>query len=86
MSINKHPHISALHMVRRNDRAGQEEKILVVETDVNMPLAGQECDDENLYIVLRQLARLREEAEDTYGQFDTVEIRSVNDNRRMMEM
>lgn len=82
MTINKHPHISALHMVRRRDnQTGKQEKILVLETDVNIPKPGQECEDVNLYMVLRQLEGLRHEVEDTYGEFDLVEIRNVNDNR-----
>lgn len=55
-------------MVRRaDDVTGKEEKILVLETDVQPPQAGQECDDTNLYMVLRQLERLREDVESTYG-------------------
>lgn len=85
--INKHPHISALHMVRRCDEnTGKEEKILVLETDVKLPKAGQECEDVNLYSVLRQLERLRHDVESTYGKFHMVEIRNVNDNHRLPEM
>ncbi len=87
MAFNRHPHISALHMVRRaDDVTGKEEKILVLETDVQLPQAGQECDDTNLYMVLRQLERLREDVESTYGKFEVIEIRSVNDNRGMKAM
>jgi hypothetical protein len=74
-----HPHISALHMVRRCDEAtGREEKILVLETDVNLPRAGKPCDDESLYTVLQQLETLKEDVENTYGQM--IEIRTANDN------
>lgn len=84
MAFNRHPHISALHMVRRaDDITGKEEKILIVETDVQMPQAGQECDDSNLYMVLRQLERLREDVESTYGKFETVEIRGIGDHHGM---
>lgn len=86
MTFNRHPHISALHMVRRSDnQTGKEEKILVLETDINLPKAGEECDDMNLYMVLRQLERLREDVESTYGKFHVVEIRSTNDNKRLPE-
>ncbi len=86
MSINKHPHISALHMVRRHDKhTGKEEKILVLETDIKLPRAGQECDDVNLYMVLSQLERLRHDVESIYGKFQIVEIRNVNDNDEKRE-
>jgi|JI10StandDraft_1071094.scaffolds.fasta_scaffold159256_3 hypothetical protein len=76
-----HPHISALHMVRRCDEAtGREEKILVLETDVNLPRAGKPCDDESLYTVLQQLETLKEDVENTYGKFQMIEIRTANDN------
>lgn len=79
MAFNRHPHISAFHMVCRADVAtGKEEKVLVLETDVQLPQAGQECDDANLYMVLRQLERLREDVESTHGKFEAIEIRSAN--------
>ncbi len=87
MPLNRHPHISALQLVHRRDhQTGKKEKVLVVETDVAIPRAGQECEDANLYMVLRQLAHLREQVEGAYGEFDTVEIRNVNDNKRPAEM
>jgi hypothetical protein len=76
MAFNRHPHISGFHIVRRADKlTGKESKVLVLETDVALPKAGQECQDENLDIVLRQLERIREDVESTFGKFEMVEIR-----------
>lgn len=78
-----HPHISSMHMVRRCDEnTGREEKILVLQTDVDLPRAGESCDDENLYAVLQQLETLRTDVEKIYGKFQMVEIRNVNDNHQ----
>ena len=83
ITTTTNPHISAMHMVRRCDAStGREEKILVLETDVNLPQAGESCDDENLYAVLQHLATLRSDAEKIYGKFQMVEIRNVNDNHQ----
>lgn len=87
MAFNRHPHISAFHMVRRADGVtGKEEKILVLETDLSLPQAGHECEDANLGMVLRQLERLREDVESTYGKFEVVEICSASGNRGMKPM
>lgn len=76
MAFTRHPHISGFHIVTRPDLlTGKEEKVLVLETDLALPKAGQECQDENLDIVLRQLERIRDDVESTFGKFETVEIR-----------
>ncbi|HEY0901840.1 MAG TPA: hypothetical protein VGD95_06930 [Micavibrio sp.] len=75
MAFNRHPHISGFHVVRRADLSGRQEKVLVLETDLDIPQAGYECQDENLGIVLRQLERIRDDVESTFGKFEVVEIR-----------